>query len=158
MSTYQYKECGLDYVFLENGFKIVESPYGKGVSIENEDELLVAIAEAVISSPRHMTGKELRFIRSVMGLSQKRLGEFLGVTRGAIANVEDSKRLDAPLSDQMDHLLRYVCAGYMKKDSALRQLIDIISEEDDAGSISELTFKSCNRGHKWVKESTYKAA
>ena len=47
---YHYTECGLDYVWLRNGFKRHETPYGSGVAITEADQLHKVIARAVVTS------------------------------------------------------------------------------------------------------------
>ena len=63
---YHYTQCGLDYVYLENGFRLEETPYGAGVSIEDADELHEAIALSIITSPHAIRGQELRFLRAML--------------------------------------------------------------------------------------------
>jgi hypothetical protein len=35
MTLYHYQECGLDNVYLANGYREVETPYGPAVSVED---------------------------------------------------------------------------------------------------------------------------
>lgn len=44
MNAYQYVQSGLEDVWLENGFEIVETPYGKSVKIDNPSQLDAAQA------------------------------------------------------------------------------------------------------------------
>ena len=37
---YQYKQSGLDNVWLVNGFEVISTPYGNAVKFENANELL----------------------------------------------------------------------------------------------------------------------
>ena len=55
---YHYTECGLNKVWLLSGYQSHDTPYGKGVSIQNADGLHEAIARwLVISKPRLSGGK-----------------------------------------------------------------------------------------------------
>lgn len=76
---YHYTQCGLANVWLENGFKEKRTPYGKGVAIEDADGLHKVLALALTRKQGRLTGKELKFLRVVMGLSQQGLGKWLGV-------------------------------------------------------------------------------
>jgi putative transcriptional regulator len=69
----------LTNVWLANGFVIRKTNYGEGVSIHDVDGLHRALAQAMANKPR-LTGAEIRFLRKEMGLSQRGLGELLGVT------------------------------------------------------------------------------
>ena len=39
MSSYHYTMCGLDYVYLTNGYREHVTEYGSGISIERADAL-----------------------------------------------------------------------------------------------------------------------
>ena len=71
---YHYTQCGLDNVWLTNGYEITETPYGKSLSIDDVEGLHTAITQALIDIARPLTGDELRFLRIHLDLSQKALG------------------------------------------------------------------------------------
>src|SRR3981081_3052180 len=62
-TMYHYRECGLPNVYLENGYHEIETPYGRGVSIEDVEGLHIAIAHALVEEKPSLTGPEVRFIR-----------------------------------------------------------------------------------------------
>lgn len=68
---YHYTECGLDYVYLLNGYTERITPYGKAVSITAVEQLHKIIGEAIISSPEPLSGAEIRFLRHELDWSQK---------------------------------------------------------------------------------------
>jgi DNA-binding transcriptional regulator YiaG len=88
---HHYTNCGLDYVWLVNGFEYVETPQGRGVRIHDLDGLLKAIADRVISSPARLRGQEVRFLRSMLDLSQDGFARVLGQTRPSVARREASR-------------------------------------------------------------------
>ena len=133
MTKYQYKECGLDYVYLLNGFTVHETPYGNGVSIKNAEKLHKVIADCIVTGPQQIHGREIRFLRSVMDVSQKRLGEMLGVERGRIAQIEAEK--DEPITMTMDNLMRYRYASFMKEDSILKRMCEYLDEIDEQAEL-----------------------
>jgi len=110
-SAYHYEDCGLDYVFLTDGYKIRETSRGVSVAIERIDELHVGIARLIVTRPHPLRGQEVRFLRSMLGYSQEELGRKLGVRRNAIA-VYERDRLKA-IPAQSDHLLRMFYAMEM---------------------------------------------
>jgi DNA-binding transcriptional regulator YiaG len=77
---YHYTQCGLNNVYLQNGYDLLETPYGSGVAIHDVDGLHKAIAMALVDKHAPLTGGEFRFIRIELNLSQKALGEYLGKT------------------------------------------------------------------------------
>ena len=86
--NYHYTESGLDHIWLEDGFTLENHPnYGELVSIWNVRNLHLAIGRWLIDQPRRLTGAEFRFLRTEMDLSQRLLGQLLGVTDQAIAAI-----------------------------------------------------------------------
>ena len=91
---YQYTGCGLENVWLANGYAIKETPYGEGVAIDDVDGLHRAIGKRIVEQNSRLTGEEFRFFRKGMGFSQSALGKMFGVTDQTIANWE--KKGDVP--------------------------------------------------------------
>lgn len=77
---YHYTECGLDNVWLENGYTSKDTPYGPATAVTDVDGLHRAIALILIEKAGKLTGKELRFMRTQLGLSQGGMAKLIGVT------------------------------------------------------------------------------
>jgi putative transcriptional regulator len=88
---YHYTECGLDYVYLLDGFEIVETAYGRGVRVANASKLDRAIALAVVRHQSRLTGQEVRFLRGILDLTQEELGRALGKDAQTVARWEKGK-------------------------------------------------------------------
>ncbi|WP_082819025.1 hypothetical protein [Cupriavidus nantongensis] len=86
---YHYTDSGLKNVWLANGYKILNTPYGKGVSIIDLDGVFVAICLALAKKPSSLTGSEFRYVRSV-GLMQSQggLAKLLGSNEEAVTRWE----------------------------------------------------------------------
>jgi transcriptional regulator with XRE-family HTH domain len=98
---FHYTACGLDYVYLLNGFHIEDDPdYGKILTIEREDDLHRAIGLHIVESGE-MSGSEFRFLRKLMGLTQGALGERMGLEAQTIANYEKGKSIPGPSGELM---------------------------------------------------------
>lgn len=82
---HHYTQCGLANVWLENGYTEKKTPYGKAVAIEDADGLHQVLALGLIEKKGRITGKELKFLRVVMGLSQEGLGKLLGVSEQSVS-------------------------------------------------------------------------
>ena len=75
---YHYTESGLDNVYIYN-MPVVKDVNGEEVIYIQKINLLhKAIAEGLIKKAGLLKGKEIRFLRSEMGYSQKQLSELLG--------------------------------------------------------------------------------
>lgn len=129
---YHYTMCGLDYVYLRNGYRKHDTAYGEGVSIENADALDREIAICVISSYGRLRGQEVRFIRSLLGTSQAELATRLGVKRLTVARWE--KAPITPIPGPADRTLRVVAAKGLFGDKALGLIVDFFPEITDVRS------------------------
>lgn len=103
---YQYRGCGLENVWLINGYEVVKSPYGEGVTIHNLAELHDAIGKMIVTSPVPLDGAEARFLRQEMEFSQAMLAQLVGRDEQTIARWEkgQSKKVD-PASERLIRLL-----------------------------------------------------
>jgi putative transcriptional regulator len=90
---YHFTDGGLRNVWLENGYIVRETPYGKGVSFHDLEGLTKAICMALVKKPGKLTGAEFRYIRANMLLSQKSLGQMMGYTEQAVAKWEKSGKI-----------------------------------------------------------------
>jgi transcriptional regulator with XRE-family HTH domain len=86
---YHLKAVGLPNVYLLNGVSFEkDEEYGDVAHIENIKGLHVAIGLYIVEKPGLMTGKEFRFLRKQMGLTQEGLGQKLQLSAQTIANYE----------------------------------------------------------------------
>lgn len=88
---YHYTECGLDDIYLVNGYEIIDTEYGKAVSINDIDGLHRAIGLFLISFKKDFKGEEIRFLRHEMLMSQGTLACLLGVGEQTIRRWENNK-------------------------------------------------------------------
>jgi DNA-binding transcriptional regulator YiaG len=128
--SYHYTGCGLDNIYLANGFEHKVTPYGEGVSIADADGLHAAIAKYVISSPNRLRGQEVRFLRSMLNVSQAGLGDILGVSRATVARWE-GKNSDAPIPSGTDRFLRLFYALKVAGHRSAQKVMKLLSEIDD---------------------------
>ncbi len=77
-NVHHYVDCGLENVFLEGGFNVLDTPYGQGVTINDLDGLHYCIANCLINKPTPLNGKEFRFLRTELDLSQTAMGDLCG--------------------------------------------------------------------------------
>jgi putative transcriptional regulator len=84
----RYNECGLRNIWLTNGFKRVDTPYGRSVSIDAIEDLHRAIVLELVMKPSKLAATEIRILRKEMELSQASLATMLGVSAQALARWE----------------------------------------------------------------------
>ena len=86
-----YKACGLDDVYLVNGFTREVIDGDEYIHIENLKGLWKAIGLHLVTKKKVLAPKELRFLREQMELTQAELGAVLRVTDQSVARWEKGK-------------------------------------------------------------------
>jgi len=88
MNAYRYTECGLDNVIVEGVTFCSDDAGEQTITIPNVRGLHKAIATAIVLKPVGMTGKELRFLRTDMGMTQAELAKIVSREPLAISRWE----------------------------------------------------------------------
>lgn len=129
MEAFHYKSCGLDNVYLLNGFDVRVLDGSKSVAIHDLEGLHRAIAAQLIEKPARLTGQELRFLRVEMDFSQKALGQLLGVTDQSIAKWEkgQTKKI-TKTADTLVRLLARECL--LNRDGRVFEFVQEMSDLD----------------------------
>ena len=105
MTGYHYKSCGLDNVYLLNGYEEIEVDGQNAIAIHDQDGLHKAIAKHLIDKSAPLSGAEFRFLRTELDLSQKTLGQLLSVSEQAVAKWEKGQVKNIGVADSMLRLL-----------------------------------------------------
>lgn len=149
-----YTACGLDYVYLVNGFTLHDLDDGRqGYSVTKAIELHEAIARRVVALTRRLQGQEVRFLRGRLDLSQSGLARALEVTRAAVARWEASPHKAIPGS--ADRSLRYFYMLTAMKHELALKLVKTLNELDDAEdklAVAEDELKLMLEHSRWKRE------
>lgn len=120
---YRYDITGLDNVMLV-GLDLCEDDDGDPVvTIKNVNLLHRAIIHALATKPCAMTGKELRFARTELGLTQAALSDLIHVDIQKIGRWE---RGEYPLDTTAEIVIRMLMLQHAKVGESLPS-IDILS-------------------------------
>lgn len=145
MNKYHYTECGLENVYLINGVEITKTEDGsEEIFIHDIHGLHKAIGRALIFKRGLLAGNEIKFIRATLDLSQKRLGELLGLDYQTILGWEKSK---SPISKTADHFLKMIFFSYLNKEQdctiydKINQIADIDADEAEANETDKIELK-----------------
>jgi transcriptional regulator with XRE-family HTH domain len=131
----QYRACGLDDVYLVNGFTITESDGEEVISVENIEDLHEAIAVKLITSPAKLKPAEFKFLRNNMDLTQAELGERLGVDVQAIGRYERNENENG-IPPPVDQLLRFhIVLHLLPKDEREELLAKVEEAAKEHGKI-----------------------
>lgn len=127
-APYHYTACGLDDVYLMSGYEIEETPYGKGVSVKNADDLHEAIGTLLVNNKKVFSGKEIRFLRHQMDLTQSELARLFGTSTQQVARYEKG---ESEMPGPADRILRLLYNEHVQKDIQVRSLLTVLDEMDD---------------------------
>lgn len=83
-----YTDCGLDNIYLSNGFTIDHEDGEEYLTVTDIDGLHRAIGLHIVLARKAPSGKELRFLRCELDMSQADLARVLGVTDQSVARWE----------------------------------------------------------------------
>lgn len=128
---YHYKGCGLDDVYLVSGYDLEETNYGSGVRIRHLEKLHDAIGIFIVTNRKVISGKELRYLRGQMGITQSDLARFLGCNAQQVARYEkDQNEIPGP-ADRLIRLLYKDHVGVSGKRVAIKKMLDTLDRLDD---------------------------
>ena len=135
---HHYTECGLDNVWLDGGVKHHKTAYGPGVSIDDVDGLDAVIANWIVERKSYWSGRELRFLRKRLDLSQKGLADLLGYSDQQVRRWEKG---EAEMPSPASRLLRLLVREWETKaqDRApefMRTLLEHAVEADGLKVVS----------------------
>ena len=105
--NYQYTECGLDNVTIMGAEVRTLKDDTEIVCLPDINDLHLAIAYSIIIQEHGVSGKEIRFLRTEMGLTQDELAERLKVTRKTVSTWETGS---SPMDSNAEFVLRTLAA------------------------------------------------
>lgn len=128
IKPYHYTQCGLDDVYLMNGYHEHKTPYGEGVSIDNVDDLHKAIAMQLCLKKAELNPKEFRFLRRMMDFTQAELAQFFRCDAQTVARWEKGET-EAP--GTADRMLRLVYLSYQVHEVEVLKVVEELATLDD---------------------------
>jgi len=114
MSVYNYTESGLGNVFIEGVDFVTDDAGEECITIPNINGLHRAIASGIIRQRSGMTGREMRFLRTEIGLTQAELA--IIVHREALA-ISRWERGEVPIDSNAEALIRLFAAQRLELDA-----------------------------------------
>lgn len=148
-----YTDCGLDNIYLQNGFMIEEFDGDKTLSISDIDGLHRAIGLHIVLSKKAPSAKELRFIREELEMTQLELSTILGISDQTVARWEKGQceaNGAAVLSMRLIYILSVTPED--KRQAILDNILDRIKVLSDTDETSDnVTMTYCK--DKWTAPS-----
>lgn len=140
---HHYTESGLPYVWLTDGYRLENTPYGETLSIQDADGLHRAIARWIAETLPRIGGREVKFLRLELDCTQAELGERLGVTEQTVSLWE--RQPDKPLPPAADRLLRLLVEAWLDEGQPLS---GALARAQSAASHQPVTRQPFRRGRK----------
>jgi putative transcriptional regulator len=122
-----YTWSGLDDVYLLSGYELIQTEDGVDTVIQDIDGLHRVIGECLATHKKVLNGKDIRFLRKQMDLTQSDLGKLMATTDQTIARWEKG---EYPIPGPEDTLLRLVFLAHIKSDIDVQALIRELRERD----------------------------
>ena len=145
---YHYKACGLDNVYLKNGYEEKNTPSGKSIAIHDIDGLHKAIDKGIANKEAALTPQEFRFLRGELDLSQKALGMLLDRTDQMVAKWEKGETKILVLADKAIRDLYMESIG----EGPISNLLQRLAQLDRKNR--ELTLQLEETATGWLSESS----
>lgn len=144
---YHYKVCGLDNVWLENGYTEKDTRRGRAVAVADADQLHALLTQEVACKGGSLTGQEVRFLRSSMLLSQKSLGAMLGVSEQTVSLWE---RDQGGIPAAEDALLRLLA---LKNSSGQGDVVKVLERVNTVDRLVNQRIVAKAKNHKWTAKA-----
>lgn len=126
-APFHYKGCGLDDIWLMNGYDVEKVEGEEVVSVRNLDGLWEAIAAYLVTRKKVLGGKEIRFLRTQLNLTQSELARLLGCDGQQVARYEKgANRMPGPA----DRVLRMLVREHYDGEVSARDILNALDVLD----------------------------
>lgn len=123
----QYTGCGLDDIWLGSGYDKVVADGEEGIIIRNQDGLHEAIGRSLVQRKKLLTGKEIRFLRLQMNLTQSKLARLVGCDAQQVARYEKGQNR---MPGAVDRLLRMLYREHVNDPVFVESFLETIDQMD----------------------------
>lgn len=122
---YNYTECGLDNVWVRGLPPCIDDNGQRVYTIPNLLGLHHEIARCIVMEQPGMSGAEMRFLRTELGLTQDELSRLLHVSSLTVSRWE---RNETPIHKNALTVFRMHCIESLKLDQQHKMSVEAISE------------------------------
>jgi DNA-binding transcriptional regulator YiaG len=156
---FHYTACGLNDVYLVNGFTRETVDGEEFITIEDMDGLWKAIGLTLVTERKVLAPKEIRFLREHMDLTQAELGNKLRVADQTVARWEKGETDMPGSADLLLRVLFLACPCAQPEGERmlekLAQFLERIIEQDEPRQRA-VVFRHGKR--KWTEERQLEVA
>ena len=145
-NPYHYRECGLDNIYLVNGVRRKSTPRGASIHIEDLEGLHRAIGRMLISEKKRLNGRELRFLRHELNLTQEHLAALVYTDVQSVARWEKEK---TKLPGPADRLIRLIYKEHINGNEAICEPLRKLAELDEIMNDEDAPLVMFEENHGW---------
>jgi len=120
---YHYRTCGLEGIYLLNGYDVEEHDGEEYVSISDIDGLHKAIGRHIVTHRKALSPREVRFLRNTMNLTQAELAKLLSNNSQSVARWEKG---ECEIPGAAEKLLRVVFMASLMTAEELESLREML--------------------------------
>ncbi|OHT22184.1 helix-turn-helix domain-containing protein [Edaphosphingomonas haloaromaticamans] len=144
---YEYKECGLSGIFLQNGFSRKERDGEEFISIIDMEGLHRSIGEHLVSNRKELAPAEIKFLRKTMDLTQAELGRMMGQSSQQVARWEKGA---SAIPGPADRLLRILFIVRNMDDEELEEFINHLESIEELDERADQTVTLHRQHDAWT--------
>ena len=127
---YHYTACGLDNIYLFNGYELHQTEDGEGVSIRDLEGLHHAIGLSIAEHKKLLSPKELKWFRKQLDLTQSELARLLGYSSQMVARWEKG---ECQIAGAAERIIRVLYIDQVSKRVSVRDVLETLDTLDDVG-------------------------
>jgi putative transcriptional regulator len=123
----RYAGCGLDNIWLSSGYDLDVVDGEDAITVHNIDGLHEAIGRFLTRRKKILSGKEIRFLRLQMDLTQSKLARLVGCDAQQVARYEKEEN---KMPGAVDRLLRMLYREHLKDDLLIQDYLEALDALD----------------------------
>jgi len=123
----QYTGCGLDDIWLASGYEIEELDGEEALTVHDLNGLHDAIGRSLVKRKKLFSGKEIRFLRVQMDLTQSKLARLVGCDTQQVARYEKGQN---KMPGSVDRLLRMLYREHLKDPIFVQEYLEALDQMD----------------------------
>ena len=148
---YKYEECGLDNVWLVGGVEYVATPRGNGAVVRDREGLHRVIGDILVREKKNLSGKEFRFLRHEINITQQNLASLLGTDVQAIGRWE-REETERPIPGPAQRIIRLLYEEKVNGNNSIIEPLERLAELDEEfGNDEEIKLEDTSEG--WAREA-----
>lgn len=152
---YEYRECGLEGIFLHNGYDVLEHDGERHVSVSETERLHRRIGEYLVAHRKELAPEEVRFLRKTMDLTQSELGRWIGQSSQQVARWEKGQ---SEIPGPADRMIRAIFLLRTTSPTERDEFLALLRSIEDMDDLTPRRVELYLNGGQWQDRKEKEAA